>query len=47
MSSGAKKIKRGEKITIEFLPAIYPGDVNPEELNSLVKQRIFEAKQKI
>jgi len=44
MSSGAKKIKRGEKITIEFLPAVYPEGMKPEELNDLVKQRIVEAK---
>ncbi len=44
MSSGAKKIKRGEKITIEFLPAISPEGMTPEELNELVKQRIVEAK---
>ncbi|MBV5315196.1 MAG: AMP-binding protein [Prolixibacteraceae bacterium] len=45
MSSGAKKIKKGEKISIEFLPAIYPEGMNPEELNDLVKQRIVEAKK--
>ena len=44
MSSGAKKIKRGEKITIEFLPPIYPEGMTPEELNTMVKQRIVEAK---
>jgi len=46
MSSGARKIKRGEKITIEFLPAIYPEGMTPEELNELVKMRILEAKEK-
>jgi len=46
MSSGAKKIKRGEKITIGFLPAVFPGDMNPEELNMLVKQKIAEAKER-
>jgi len=45
MSSGAKKIKKGEKITIEFLPAIYPEGMTPEELNDLVKQRIVEARK--
>jgi long-chain acyl-CoA synthetase len=45
MSSGARKIKMGEKITIEFLPAVYPDGMKPEELNSLVKQRIVEAKK--
>jgi len=44
MSSGARKIKKGEKITIEFLPAIYPGEMKPEELNELVKQSILQAK---
>ena len=44
MSSGAKKIKRGERICIEFLPAISPEGKTPEELNELVKQRIAEAK---
>ena len=44
MSSGKKRIKRGEKITIAFLPAIYPEGKKPEELNDLVKQRIIEAK---
>lgn len=44
MSSGAKKIKKGEKITIEFLPAVYPEGMKPEALNDLVKQRIVKAK---
>ena len=44
MSSGAKKIKRGESISIEFLPAVYPEGMTPEELNELVRQRIVEAK---
>jgi hypothetical protein len=44
MSSGAGKIKMGEKITVEFLPAIYPEGRSPEELNDLVRQRIVEAK---
>ncbi len=44
MSSGAKKIKKGEKISIEFLPAIYPEGLNPEELNAQVRQQIAEAK---
>jgi long-chain acyl-CoA synthetase len=44
MSSGAKKIKKGERITIEFLPAIYPEGMTPEELNEVVRQRIVEAK---
>lgn len=45
MSSGAKKIKMGKKITIEFLPAIYPENLKPEELNKLVKNRVVEAKK--
>jgi long-chain acyl-CoA synthetase len=47
MSSGAKKIKRGEKITVEFLPPVYPEKMKPEELNKLVKQRIVSAKEVI
>jgi len=46
MSSGAKKIKRGERISIEFLPAVYPEGKTPEELNELVRQRIVEAKSR-
>jgi len=46
MSSGAKKIKRGERISTEFLPAVYPEGMSPEELNLLVKQRIVAAKEK-
>ena len=46
MSSGAKKIKKGEKITIEFLPAVYPEGMNPEALNDLVKQRIVKARKR-
>jgi Long-chain acyl-CoA synthetases (AMP-forming) len=46
MSSGAKKIKWGEHISVEFLPAIYPENRTPEELNELVRQRIVEAKRK-
>ncbi len=45
MSSGAKKMNRGEKITIEFLPAVYPEKMSPEELNEVVKQRIVAAKK--
>jgi long-chain acyl-CoA synthetase len=44
MSSGKKRIKRGEKISIEFLPAVYPEGLKLEELNDLVKQQIVEAK---
>lgn len=46
MSSGAKKIKKGTKITIEFLPAVYPEGMKPEELNDQVRQRIVEAIEK-
>lgn len=46
MSSGAKKIKRGAQITIEYLPAVSPEGKTPEELNDLVKQRIVEAKNR-
>lgn len=45
MSSGAKKIKRGEKITVEFLPAVYPEERIAEELNDLVREKIVEAKR--
>jgi long-chain acyl-CoA synthetase len=44
MSSGARKIKKGEKISIEFLPAIYPDTMKPEELNELVKQSILKVR---
>jgi hypothetical protein len=43
MSSGKKRIKRGEKITVEFLPAVYPENLKPEELNEIVKERITAA----
>jgi long-chain acyl-CoA synthetase len=46
MSSGKKKIKKGEKIIIEFLPAIYPEGRNADDLNDLVKMRIVEARGK-
>ena len=35
------RVKR-TKITVEFLPAIDPDGINPDELNELVKQRIEE-----
>jgi long-chain acyl-CoA synthetase len=44
MSSGAKKIKRGERISVEFLPAVLPSGMSPEEMNNLVKRQISEAK---
>jgi len=43
MSSGAKRIKKGEKITVEFLPAVFPGNMQPDELNDLVREKIAEA----
>jgi len=46
MSSGAKKIKWGEHISVEFLPAVYPENRTPEELNEIVRQRIVEAKSR-
>jgi long-chain acyl-CoA synthetase len=45
MSSGEKKIKKGAKITVEFLPPVYPEKLTPEALNELVKQKIVSAKQ--
>ena len=45
MSSGAKKIKRGAKISVEFLPAVYPEGRTAEELNELVRQRIVKARE--
>jgi len=35
------RIKR-TRIVVEFLPAIYPAGLNPDELNELVRQRIGE-----
>jgi len=46
MSSGQKKIKRGEKISLRFLQPISPDGMNADELNDLVKERISEAKDK-
>ncbi len=43
MSSGQKRIKKGEKITVEFLPAVYPENLKPEELNEIVKEKIMKA----
>jgi long-chain acyl-CoA synthetase len=43
MSSGQKRIKTGEKITVEFLPAVYPENLKPEALNEIVKERIMAA----
>ena len=45
MSYGAKKINRGQKITIRFLPPVYPGTMTPEELNKQVKEQISNAKK--
>jgi perosamine synthetase len=45
MNAGTKKINRGEKINIEFLPAVFPGQMNPDALNDLVKLNIIKAKK--
>jgi len=46
MSSGAKKIKRGAHISVEFLPPVYPETRTPEVLNELVRQKIVQAKHR-
>lgn len=46
MSSGAKRIKKGEKISVEFLPPVFPGRFTPDELNDQVKKNIVEAIKK-
>ncbi|MCX6226172.1 MAG: AMP-binding protein [Bacteroidia bacterium] len=43
MSSGTGRIRKGGKITIEFLPPVLPGKMKPDELNNLVKQQIVAA----
>jgi long-chain acyl-CoA synthetase len=43
MSSGNKRIRKGSRITLEFLAPVYPENRKPEELNDLVKTRIIEA----
>jgi long-chain acyl-CoA synthetase len=43
MSSGSGKISRGSKIHVEFLPPVYPAGMNPEELNSRVRERVAQA----
>ena len=43
MSSGTGRIKKGEKIRVEFLPAIHPHGSTPEEVNDLVKKQIVNA----
>jgi long-chain acyl-CoA synthetase len=45
MSYGEKKINRGQKISIRFLPPVYPGTMSPEELNKQVKDEILKAKK--
>lgn len=40
MSSGRKKIKPGSKITVTFLPPVYPEGLSPEDLNARVKEQI-------
>ena len=46
MSSGKKKIKSGSKIIISFLPSVEPSGRTPEELNSLIKNQIYETQEK-
>ncbi|MFA6483536.1 MAG: AMP-binding protein [Bacteroidales bacterium] len=43
MSSGRKRIKAGTKISIEYLPPVYPEEMKPEEVNDLIKQKIIKA----
>ncbi|MFA9388767.1 MAG: AMP-binding protein [Prolixibacteraceae bacterium] len=43
MGSGSKKIKRGTKVCIEFLPVIDPGTMDAKSLNEAVRQSIVEA----
>jgi hypothetical protein len=45
MSSGKKKIKRGSKIKVEFLPVINPENRDANELNKLVKSEIQSARE--
>ncbi|MCF8363193.1 MAG: AMP-binding protein [Prolixibacteraceae bacterium] len=45
MSSGQKKIKRGSKIKVEFLPVINPENLDANELNKLVKSEILKARE--
>ncbi len=47
MGSGNGRIRKGEKITVEFLPAINPQGMKPEEINNLVKQQIVKAMKTI
>ena len=46
MSSGKKKIKTGSKIIVAFLPPVSPAGMTPEELNSVVRNRIAEVVDK-
>lgn len=46
MSSGAKKIKWGEHISVEYLPPVYPENLTPEALNDMVRQRIADARSR-
>ncbi len=47
MSSGAGRIKKGEKITVEFLPAVNPQGLKPEEINDRVRHEIVQAIAKV
>lgn len=40
MSSGQRKIKRGAKISVDFLPPVYPENRKADELNELIRQQI-------
>lgn len=46
MSSGQKKIKRGAKISVEFLPAVFPEKMKAEDLNNCVKEQIMSVIKK-
>lgn len=41
MSSGKKRIKSGSKIIVTFLPPVSPEGKTPDELNSNIKNQIF------
>jgi long-chain acyl-CoA synthetase len=46
MSSGKKKIKSGSKIIVEFLPPVEPAGMTPEQLNTVIRDRIAETVEK-
>ena len=43
MSSGKGKIRRGARISLEFLPPVHPSGMNPDELNGLVRSQVVGA----